>query len=780
MDYVKDKRVTTEDDLIKIDLQRWLLRILSYWWLFIISMGIAAFFGHRYVKNAVPLYSTNAILLIKDAGRGGGISEEQILLTDNLLGGGKSMDNEIQIMKSLTIMEKVVEKLNANVEYYSYVGDRDQKTEVYTDSPIVLDSFSFNQDYPYGVGFLVEILDSTRLKLRNTHDEAGKEFPIGKFFNSDFGLMKISIREGMIATSGHFHIKIRPKTIVAFGFKGRIKVERVGSQTASSILNIKMTDIVPKRARDVVNALIDVYNEEEISDKNRVLLSTMDFIDERVGILTGELNSVEGGIQEFKSANEIITTDAASSKGFVMGEIRGEMKQLAELEVEKEILNSLETLVNNQANLIPANLTAENPVLGSLVTQYNNSFLEAERIAKSASPENPTRIVLDKKLIDLRNLILETLRNLQLDLSIPIRRKESKISELQKNLVGVPSIDKKLVEQMRMQSIKENLFLFLLRKREETALSEAVTAANTRIVDPARTPQFPVFPKPRMVYMAAAALGFIIPLILVTLLGFFETKIRDEETISRLTSIPILGRISLSKSKEDIVIKKGTRTAIAEMFRLLRTNLNYLNVSREKQVLLITSSVSGEGKSFVGLNLAMTIALSNKKVILLGLDLRKPKMHRYLGVDNTKGITNFLIRQSELDDVIEVSTKNKNLSFITSGPSPPNPSELILSDRMDELINQLKERYDYIILDSPPIGLVSDALLLRKYVSNILLVVRHKYTKKAMVRDLENLYVNGELKGAGLVFNGVKMGRSYYGYGGYNYGYGQGYYVEEK
>jgi capsular exopolysaccharide synthesis family protein len=382
-------------------------------------------------------------------------------------------------------------------------------------------------------------------------------------------------------------------------------------------------------------------------------------------------------------------------------------------------------------------------------------------------------------MVDIRALILETIQNLRQDLNIPMRTIQAKIENLERNISTVPSMEKALLEQKRTQSIKENLFLFLLQKREETALSEAVTAPNTRIVDRARTPKFPIFPQTRMIYMACAALGLIVPLLLVTLLGFFETKIQAEDMITDLTSIPILGRIALSKKKEDIVVKKGTRSAIAEMFRLLRTNLNYLNIKNEKQVLVITSSVSGEGKSFIGLNLSMTIALSNKKVILLGLDMRKPKMHQYLGVENGVGMSNYLVQQAELEDVVRVFPENKNLSYITSGAIPPNPAELILSDRMKELITRLKEEYDYIIIDTPPIGLVSDALLLREYVSNIMVVVRQKYTQKTMVRDLETLYKNDELKGAGIVFNAVKMGRGYYGYGGYNYGYGQGYYTSE-
>ncbi len=776
----QDLNKNKQDELIKLDLKRWFFRLLSHWWLFAICLGVAMYGGYYYVKNAVPLYSTNATLLIKDAGKSGGISEVGILLAEGLAGGGKSMDNEIQILKSLTLMEKVVAKMDANIAFFK--EGEEKEIELYTESPLVLDTFAFIGARPFGLSFYLEVEDDKTFGFRYSKEEALKRYKYDEIFTTEAGIYEVSLREGKRLVPGNYRIQIRPKELVAYSFKGRVFIQRIGSQTASSILSLQMTDPIPARARDVVNTLIEVYNEEEIEDKNRVLLSTLDFIDERVKILTKELDLVEGGIQDFKSRNSILTDNAASSRSYAVGEIRSALDRLSDLEVKKELLSSLGTLVRSDLQnkeLIPANLIADNPVLGGLVGQYNSSLLERDRLIVSASAQNPTLILLEQQMIDIRALILETIQNLRQDLNIPMRTIQAKIDKLERNISTVPSMEKALLEQKRTQSIKENLFLFLLQKREETALSEAVTAPNTRIVDRARTPSYPIFPQKRMIYMACAALGLIVPLLLVTLLGFFETKIQAEDMITDLTSIPILGRIAFSKKKENIVVKKGTRSAIAEMFRLLRTNLNYLNVKQEKQVLVITSSVSGEGKSFIGLNLAMTIALSNKKVILLGMDMRKPKMYQYLGVENNVGISNYLVQQAELEDVVRVFPDNKNLFYITSGALPPNPAELILSDRMEELMTRLKAEYDYVIIDTPPIGLVSDALLLRQYVSNILIVIRQKYTKKAMVRDLDTLYKNDELKGAGLVFNAVKMGRGYYGYGGYNYGYGQGYYTEE-
>jgi len=773
--------INDQNELIKVNIQQWFFRILNYWWLFLICMAIALFIGNQYIKNVTPEYSTNAILLIKDAGNSGGLSEGKILLQEGLAGGSKSMDNEIQIMKSLTIMEKVVKELNAHVTYYTLDGGKEQ--EIYAESPFVLDTFQLLGDRPFGLSFLLDIKDTSGFELKYTKESIGEFHPFNTGINDETGYYRVSLNPTKKLNPGLYKIGIRPIDGIASSLRNRLRVQRIGSQMSSSVLNLTITDTQPKRARDVINKLIECYNREEVNDKNKVLLSTLDFIDNRVVKLTKELDTVEGGIQKFKSKNSIITDNAASSRGFALGEIRTAVEEISQLEVRKELLASLEKLASSNTDtpeLIPANLIADNPVLAGLVNQYNQALLERDRLITIASPNNPAVILIEQQMQDVRALLIQTIQNLQTDLNIPIRKIQRKIDQLQTSVSDVPSIEKALLEQMRTQSIKENLFLYLLQKREETALSEAITAPNTRMVDRARTPRFPIFPQKKMIYIACGLIGLLIPLFIITLVGFFATKIQTEDGIKDLTTVPIIGRIAFSKKGKNIVIKKGNRSAIAEMFRLLRTNLNYLNVKQEKQVLIVTSTISGEGKSFVGLNLAMTMALSNKKVILIGMDMRKPKMHQYLGVENAKGLSNYLIKQSALEEVIMTYLENENLSYITSGPIPPNPAELILSDRMNELINQLKEQYDYIIIDTPPIGLVSDALLMRQYASNIMVVVRQNYTKKGMVRSLEDLYRNKELENVGIVFNAVKMGRRGYGYGGYQYGYGQGYYSEDE
>ncbi|MEL6945882.1 MAG: polysaccharide biosynthesis tyrosine autokinase, partial [Bacteroidota bacterium] len=346
---------------------------------------------------------------------------------------------------------------------------------------------------------------------------------------------------------------------------------------------------------------------------------------------------------------------------------------------------------------------------------------------KFATEENPARQQLERELLDNYNLIVETIQNLRKDLAIPIQRVQQEIQRLESSITSIPSIERNLIEQTRMQGIKENLFLLLLQKREETALSEAVTAASTRIIDAARSTRSPVYPRRKLIYIASFLIGLFIPVGIISIRELFNTKIDSEEDIKLLTNIPIYGRIAQNKGKEHIVVKKGRRSAVNEMFRELRTNLNYLDVNSEKKIFSVTSSVPGEGKTFVAINLAITLALADRKVVIVELDLRKPRFQSYIGFDdNTLGVTNYLIGEKSLEEIKRSFPDNENLTIISSGPIPPNPSELILSKRMGTLIQELQAEYDYIIFDNPPIGLVSDALLLRQFINNLLIVTRHR------------------------------------------------------
>ncbi len=770
-------------EVVRIDFQKWLGKVISYWWLFILSLGLFIGLGYLYLRYTTYQYSTKAILLIKDAGNSGVISEEAILLGQGFTGGGKSMDNEMQILRSLTLMEKVISKLGCNITYFRQGAVKEK--EFYRTAPIQIDTFALSDRQRGSASFYIEMIDNSSFSLKgDPDDEDGEIHYYNKPFYSDYGYFRISAVAPELIVPGTYHIIIRPAIKVARNYQSGLRVERLGNIYSSSVLSLKLRDPVPRKAEDILNTLIEVYNEEEIRDENTILRNTLRFIDDRVALLANELNLVEGDIERFKSRNAITGETAAGSMSFATQEIRSAYQDISAFEVRKSLLASLESfMVQERASyeLIPTNLNVDNPVLSSMVERFNEMVLERDRLIKTASAKNPTRQALESQMKDIRLLIIETIQNLQKDLDIPIKKLEDEVASLQQSLENIPVVEQKLLEQVRMQSIKEELFLFLLKKREETALSEAVTTASTRIVEPARSSGSPIYPKNRLVYIASTLLGLLIPLVIIGLLSLLETKVDSEEMLKQLTSLPILGRIMQNASNERVVVKSGDRSAINEMFRQLRTNLSYLNLSRKKQILSVTSFVPGEGKTFIAINLAITLSLSNKKVVLVELDLRRPRVKTYLEREGRDiGVSNYLIGKNNVDEIIQPFDGAPNLSIITCGAIPPNPSELILSEKMKQLLDELSERFDYILIDNPPIGLVSDALLLRNMVDNMLIVVRHRYTRKAMIRNLEDLNRNGELPNAALVFNAIKEGRGYYGYGGYRYGYGEGYYHESK
>ncbi|MEM6699773.1 MAG: polysaccharide biosynthesis tyrosine autokinase, partial [Bacteroidota bacterium] len=572
-----------------------------------------------------------------------------------------------------------------------------------------------------------------------------------------------------------------PTDSVAKRYVSKLRVEKTGDAVQSSILDLSMQSPTPKKAEDIINTIIDLYNEAEIEDENTVLRNTLDFIDRRITILTKELNIIESEKERFKSRNTIMSESAASSRSFTVGELRTAIQQKSDYEVQRNILESLEVFLTQERaifELIPGNLTTETPVLSALIAQHNNMVLERNRLMAFATEENPNRKQLERELLDNRTLIVETIQNLNKDLDIPLQQVQQKIKELEASMTNVPRIERNLIEQTRMQGIKEALFLSLLQRREEAALSEAVAAPSTRIIDAARSSKSPVYPRKKLIRLASFLLGLLVPVFFISLRALLNTKIDSEDDIKLLTTLPIYGRIAQNKGKERIVVKAGRRSAVNEMFRELRTNLNFLEFKREKKVFSVTSYVPGEGKSFVAINLAITLALTNKKVVIVELDLRKPRFQTYIGLeDNNKGVTNYLVGESSLEEVKRTFAENENLTIITSGPIPPNPSELIISERMKLLVQQLNEQYDYVIFDNPPIGLVSDALLLRNLVDKLLIVTRHRYTRKVMIKNIEEMNKNDELPDAGIIINGIKQRGNYYGYGNYRYGgYGKGYY----
>lgn len=776
-----------QDDDFNLDIRYWLYKILNNWWLFLLFLAAAIGGGYAYLLHTPNLYETkNTILIKRTETGGGGISEESVIFAQDFgfTGGNKSVKNEIEILRSLTLMTGVVQKLRLNIEVFkvgSFINE-----ELYLHRPLLVDTFALKPTKKSAT-FEIRILDEEQFEIGMPDTENFEQRYFGIPFRNESGYFLIR-RDSSYALSDDpeekvFLLGIRDPENVALRYQSGLSISQIGEW--SSILELSLTDPVPDKAEDILNTLVEVYNDAEVDDENKVLNNTINFIDERLRSLTEELDVVESGIERYQQQNEIATDGPGDLAGMVYSRLNNLEDERTQMEVNKQILESLESYLiedNNAYELIPANLIAENPSLAAFVGQYNELVLDYDRMVTLLTPQNPQRIQTENRIAEIKRTILLTLQNVKKDMRIPMESLERQIENLKGEIRAVPRKKKDLVQIERQQAIKENLYLYLLQRREETALSEAITTPGTRVIDPARSSGIPVSPKRQQIYLFCFALGLLLPLSIVVLGDWVNDKVASEEDLKKETTIPMLGRIGKSKVYDKVLVRQDSRSAIPEMFRLLRTNLQYLNPSKGQQTVLITSSQGGEGKTFITANLGATIALSRKKVILVGMDLRKPRLWQYMAAhENQSGVTNYLIGEADLEDIIVPSPDHPHLFFLPSGPIPPNPSELLLSERMGNLFDYLRTNYDYVLIDSPPVGMVADALILNDYVDISLYVVRHKYTRYGMLRMLQNLYEEGKIKNPGIILNGLRNGSGYYGYGyGYGYGNSYGYYDKKR
>lgn len=760
--------------------------LLRYWYLYLFFIAAAGTLAWLKIRYSIPVYRMQSTLLIKDEGGGGsnGISQEAIIQDLGLMDKGPNLDNEIQILKSRTLMTEVVKDKQLNVSYYA-VG-RVVKSETYVNPPVKAAVYEL-KDADRTTTLSLYIQDQQNYYIRKGEDKINGQFgkmldiPQGKF---TFTLNYLPEQAEYL----EYEIMFAPIESVASGYASNLSVSQTASY--SNVLNLSIDHPVPQKGIDILNTLVEAYNKAALDDKNKVGKNTVQFIDDRLKYLTTELSGVEGDLERYKRQNGI-PTEISSSVDVLVEQMSIYDRELSSLEVQKTILRSLSDYLQSQLtgfDPAPVNLIPNNTRVAELITRFNVLVLERGRLLQTATAENPVVQNLTQQINVLRQSILETIQNAQKELELNLVAAKSKDALFQTQMRSIPTKERGLIEIKRQQGIKENLFLFLLQKREETALSLAVAVPNSRIIDPAVVKGGPISPNRRNIYTTFLFIGLLIPSLFVYLKYLLSNTIQSEADIVAMTATPILGSVAYKKTADQIVVKKNSRSAIAEMFRLLRTNLQFLAPGQESQVLLITSSVSGEGKSFITLNMGMTLALADKRTIIIELDLRKPKLIKYLTQQPSpdSGITGYLIGQGTIDKLIHQSDAHPNLYYMASGPIPPNPAELLITGQLEQLILQLRKDFDYILLDTPPVGMVADALLLGRLADCALYVVRFGYTLKGHLEIIEDIYKEQKLPRPAIVFNGVKANSSYgygqkYGYGyGYGYGYSYGYYDDDK
>ena len=585
------------------------------------------------------------------------------------------------------------------------------------------------------------------------------------------------------------YISVVPPIRMAKSFLSNLSIEPTSKTT--SVAYISLLDVNKARGVDFVNSLVTAYNRENNNDKNIVALKTAEFIEERLNKVEDELNATENAMAEFKRSSGLTNLTGDAQK-VLEGNSEYEKKRV-EINTQLNLVTYLREYVNdpkNKLQAIPVNVGLKETSLVTSINKYNEGVIERNRLLRTASESNPAVLDLTVSLDLMAQAVKTSVESLYESLTIQKRDVEKEANKYESKIGNAPTQEKVLEEYKRQQEVKAGLYLMLLQKREENSIALAATADNAKIIDAALANDLPVAPKKSMILLVALVLGCAIPVAVIYLMEILRYKIEGRNDLEKLTTVPILGDVSvdhnLKKGQRGIAVRENENNTMTETFRSIRTNLQFLLNGPEKKVIQFTSTTSGEGKTFVSSNLAMSLALLGKKVILLGLDIRKPRLAEMFGfADRTKGITTYLAGDAEDKDLlyrqIIPSGINANLDILPAGIVPPNPAELLSKENLDKAIEILKKKYDYILLDTAPVGLVTDTLIISRVSDACIYVCRADYTPKNDINMLNTLYAENKLPNLGLVLNGVDMTKRkygyYYGYGSYGkygrYGYGK-------
>ncbi len=756
-------------------------RYLPFWPLFVITTALSLVIAVVYLRSQVPIYVASSKVLLKDPNKGSG--DSKILDALNIFGDKKIVENEIVVLRSTNLMEEVVKGLNLYSSVYNEGKVRVE--ELYKEnSPLYFITDQTKNINPSGKLFFTVDWSQNSVNIND------KTIHFNDSILLDNTLYQIipNPKYNKTLKGKNYFVQFNSIEGTAGNIISNLKANAISGQ--STVIDIKLETPVPLKGIDILTELFEVYNANGIADKNQTAAKTLAFIDGRLGLVTSQLDSVEKNVESFKSKNQVI--DLSAQAQVYLAKVKEFDKSKSEIDIQLEVLNDVNRFINRngqRSGLVPSLALLNDPTLASLLGKLYDAEFQLEK-NKSVAGEKSDAVILGQQQVGrLRTDILENIGSMRKNLLSARNNVNLTIGSSTNMLNQIPQKERGLIDVTRQQAIKNNIYSYLLQRREETALNLASTIADLRVIENAAF-FGPIKPVVKNYYLSGLIIGILLALFIILVREQFNRKVLFASEIEDKSKVPVVGEIIQVESKTPIVIQEGKRTIIAEQFRSLRTNLSFMALDEDAKTTLITSNISGEGKSFVSINLAISYTLTDKKVALLELDLRKPKLSALLNVPRDPGISNYLVGKIPIEGIIK-DTGIKNLSIISAGAIPPNPSELILSKKFREMMEELKARFDYLIIDSAPIGPVSDSLLLKEYADTTVFVVRHNTTPKIYLKLIDNLFKQKKFKNMCIVFNGLKRrgiggnygyGRYGYGYSNYTYGsgYGSSYYIEEE
>ncbi|MUH35590.1 hypothetical protein D9O36_07045 [Zobellia amurskyensis] len=747
-----------------ININKLLHKYLKYWPLFVFGAIIclsAAYLHIRY--RAEPQYAVTSTILVKTNDAGKGSIQNESIKSLGLIKNSTDVDDEIGILKSNGIMEKVISNRSLNINYF--VEGRIRDVEIYgEDTPIEVLVDETDTNLIHDLPINIKLLDSTQFELKTFVNDENYQtvHKFGDLVSLPYGTFTINAKEltDYKDNGKPLYFLIRNTERVIDTFLQNLSVSQVN--ISGNLLSIRFTCSNPKKGEDVIAGLIETYVEEMIKYENELAENTIKMIDSRLKLLSGEIEGVEKTVEEFKTKND--PSSVTSNPDLYIAQANDYKKLIADYQTEINIIDAIETYLKqgNTDTPIPAALSANDPSLTSMIDKYNETLLEKGHMSQSASKANPLIVNLDRTLNDLGKAIVENARSAKNRYMIAQRNLQSNANKYQAQIAKVPSMERQLVDISRDKSTKEGLYLYLLQKREEEVLSLAAPVSSTRIVSLPKAGRFPISPNKTALYLGGLILGLFLPLSVVYIKELFNNKISSLEELTSLTSAPFLGEIAKSVDGNIISTTNGKRTPTAELFRLLCFNLEYLKKTDKNQTILVTSTVKGEGKSFVASNLAITLASNGESVIALSFDLRMPQLMKNFGMSESPGITDFIVKKEvPTEQIIQKHPSIENLHLIGAGIEINEVGRLMLSERIEILINELKQEYDRIIIDTPPIGLISDAFALNAFIDSTIYVTRKDITKRENLKTVESIYKNGKLRNTMVVLNDTKAPDAY-------------------
>ncbi|HUR12595.1 MAG TPA: polysaccharide biosynthesis tyrosine autokinase [Flavitalea sp.] len=745
-----------------------LFRYLPYWPLFVTLLIFGGACAWLYLNYATPLYQATATLMVNDEKKG--VDDSKLLEALNIYTSKKIVENEIEVLRSRAIMNEVVNELNL---YAPVMEDGDLKSvSAYTSSPIVIEVKDSDH---------LEEVENVYFTMKGKKEVtiAGKSYPMNTWVETPYGLLqfKKNKRKSRSANSPLYFNLIEQKTI-ANDYLSNLQVS--AASKLSTVINLSIKDEVRKRGEDILDEILDIYNKFSIREKNKLAANTLSFVKGRLQLVEAELDSMQRIIQQYKSDKKV--TDLSEQGRLYLKSVGENDRRSSEIDMQLAVLQQVENYViskNNKSGIVPSTLGVNDPVLSDLLAKLRDAEMKFDILRKSSAENNPAVLSLANQIENIRPGILENIRNQKNSLLASQRELSNTTVHYNTMLQSIPQKERELLDINRQQIIKSDVYTFLLHKREETALSYASTVADSWVIDNAEASKLPVSPNKMIIYLLSFVMAMIAAVAIVTGKEVFNRKVLFRSEIEAATKVPVVAEILSTRGKQEFLMTPDKASPNLEQFRQLRAAIGmYGKVSHVKK-LLVTSSISGEGKSYVCANLALSLAFSGKKVLLIDLDLRNPMISSNMGVLDSEGLSEYLEGQRNVEEIIQ-NVNNKNLFMISAGGNVVNPTELLLTGNLSGFFEKVEKIFDFIIIDTAPIGSVIDAYVLSEFCDTTLFVIRHDYTPKTLVNLIDENNKIKALRNVSIVFNGVRSRGILKGNYGYGFGYGYEYVYKER